>query len=181
MKEENTNPAQRTAEELLEQPFAITVGTNTYEVPRPTLGTIMRISAEISMLPELPKIDEKKSEQYVQAVLAVADKCGYLPRILAIAILGEGNLVEEHTVRVRVPMAGILGKIGLKRTITTIKKIYKDEELASTISATATPSQAYTALTTILNNSDIPDFFACFAFLDGVNLMRKAKTTAHGQ
>ena len=178
---EEKNTAQRTAEELLEQPISIVLGGTTYQVPRPTRGTIMRISAEISMLPKLPKVDDGKPEQYVQAVLAVADKCGYLSRILAIAILGDGNLVEEHAVRVRVPLSGFLGKIGLKRSVITTEKIYKDERLAYTISTTATAGQTYTALTTILNNSDIPDFFASIAFLDGVNLMRMATTTAHGQ
>ena len=186
MKETDTT-AQKTADELLEQPITITVGGTTYKVPRPTLGTLVRISAEIANVPEFPDYqdpnasDNENSVRFIQANLAVAKDCASLATILAVAILGSDKLEVERVVRRRLPMRGILGKIGLTHTVTCTVKVDNLTKLAQQIFHTCTPATIQNALVTILNNSDLGDFFASITFLGGVNMMRKVKTTALGQ
>ena len=185
MKETPTT-AQKTAAELLEQPITLTMGNKTYDVPRPTLGTLVRISAEIADLPEFPDYkdpdasDSENSVRFIQANLAVAKDCAPLATILAVAILGSDNLGSERVVYRRLPMPGILGKIGLTHTVECTVKVDQLHELATEIFHTCTPAAIQNTLVTILNQSDLGDFFASITFLSGVNMMRKVRMTAHG-
>ena len=182
----NENTAQRTANELLEQPITLTMGDKTFEVPRPTLGTLVRISAEIANLPNFPDYkdpeasDSENAVRFLQANLAVAKDCAPLATILAVAILGSENFESERVVYRRLPMRGILGKLGLSHTVKCTVKIDQLNNLSTEIYHTCTPAAIQSALVTILNQSDLGDFFASITFLSGVNLMRGVKTTAHG-
>ena len=180
------NTAQRTASELLERPITLTMGDRTFDVPRPTLGTLVRISAEIVNLPVFPDYkdpeasDSENSVRFIQANLAVAKDCAPLATILAVAILGSENLEEERVVRKKLPMRGILGKMGLTYFGNCVVKVDNLSKLSQQIYHTYTPAAIQSALVTILNQSDLGDFFASITFLAGVNLMREVKTTAHG-
>lgn len=166
---------QRVAEEVVQERIALNLGGVETEAPRPTLATLMRISAVVSTLPELPEGDADR----VQVALATADKSLPIAEAVAIALLGEG---ESKRVRYdAVPRRGILGKLGFTRTVRVEVDMVK--ELTVTLAQKLNTTQLKDALVAILNQAGIADFFACITFLNGVNILRKVKkkTTAPGR
>ena len=166
----------------LDEPLKLSIGDREIEVPRPTLGTIIRVSAAISTLPHVENVTDGISGREVAIrALSVADRAMPVAEILAIAMLGDGNTEKVETREVYVPMPGILGKIGLKRKVVQEWHVDRVKPLADQLAAKLTLPKMVQAIIDILNQSELGSFFELIAFLQEVNVLRKATTTASGQ
>lgn len=182
--EEINTIEQKVAAMVLEDPITVTIGgKNTLEVPHPTLGTLIRISAAISQLPniDIDKGSEMAGKDTVLHALAVADRAMPVAEILALAILGDGNTEQTVTRTVYKPMPGIAGRLGFKKREEVEWHVDRVKPLAAQLAAKMSGAAMTEAIISVLNQADLGSFFELIGFLGGVNLLRKPTTKASGQ
>ena len=153
----------KVAETLLQDKIKVAVGQRTFKVHRPTLGTLTLVAEDIAKLPEFS--DEEK----LAVVLSDCVHGKEVARILATLIIGAKKI--KHP--------GLLALWPFRETVSRLT----DEILCD-----MTCSDIWTAVTSILSDSELDDFFALTTFLRTANLAsaRKVvesmtKTTASGQ
>ena len=155
----------KVAETVLEKPIQVKVGEKTYEVPHPTLATIIETSALIS---ELPYVDFSAAKKdCVSETLRIAKDFKGLEHIIALLILGAKKAYRE------VKVFGI-----------TIWRSKCLDKLAKEIKNTLTPKQVMDTLVEILSNMECAFFLITITSLNKVNNLKPTKgtkTTVSGQ
>lgn len=157
----NTKTAEeRTAETVLEKPITVTLGKKTYNIPRPTLGTIIEVSGMVSKFGEY-----EFSQDFIESpteVLRLAKHYGALPRIVATFVCG----VKKYSA------------FGI--TFTNQRKISRMERK---IANTMTPKDMATILVEIFSSMECAFFLATITSLNKINHLKPTTTspTASGQ
>lgn len=179
--EETKTIEERVADTVLQRPTTVTIGTRTYAVAPPTVGTLIRVSEAISRLPAR----RLNADNVVGEALAVARSCRPVCHIAALLILGEREAdrparpedTDRPARRRRWP--GRLARLVRPHAAPT-----RLTALARRIAAEASPAELNVLIGRILQNMEIGDFFALTTFLTEINLLRPTKvesaTTASG-
>lgn len=139
----------------------VSIGSKTFQVAPPCLGTLIEISEMIS---SLPAVEKGSKETLMGFVLARARSCGVLPNIYAMLILGPKGYRKR-------------GALGLGKR--------KGPALAREIADTVPPKECREGVERILYGLQMDDFFAITTFLKGVEVTKPTKVvteaTASGQ
>ena len=138
--------ARKAADTIIDAPIKVNIGNDTLEVHRPTLRTLVAVSAAINRMP-LIEIREGKE---IQSVIHQAQYCGCIADIFAILILGarrDTNLWHELRFR----------------------------RLRNKILDRYTPHELESALGKLFAEMELADFFALTTSLSGINLTKATK------
>lgn len=157
----NKTIERRTEEVILQTPRRILIGHRTYRVAQPTVATLIMLSAEISELPT--GIVADKELDIFTRTLRYAKDCEGVGRVAATMLVGAW-LTQ-------------FGGIGRRLCRWRVRRKAR-RLLAAHSSATLNA-----AVTTLMREMQVADFFALTAFLAGVNITKptKAETTVSGQ
>lgn len=150
-----------TADTLLQNPVAITIGDEKMMVSKPTLGTLAEASKYIALLPDLEKTDWEQSISYS---FANAERCSVIGDVLAILILGRKIAAEEVTVKTG-------GFWKWKRTEVKTRR----EILAKRILDECSCEDIMEILTEVISINKLAFFLKITAFLRETNLLRKTR------
>lgn len=154
---------QRTADAILQKPIAVKIGRKTYQVPRPTLATIIEVSAMIAEYKDVEYVD--MPDDPVSEVLRIAKDYDGMERILAMIVLGAKAARREFRV--------------LGWTVWRSKRL---ERLARKIKEEMTPKEITSVLIDVFGTMDCAFFLISITSLHRVNHLRTTKrTTASGQ
>lgn len=149
---------KKVATAILQTPLTITLGGVVYDVPQPTIGTLVMASARISQLPTL----ELDADKLLSTVLASAKDCKCIGEIVGILILGAKEIKERA-----------------RKTPTIFHKKKTEEDIivsfGEKILNNSKPSEVVEAIMTIFKHAEIADFFQLTTFLQGVNLTKPTK------
>lgn len=156
---------QQVAGAILQRPQEIAIGKHAYRYPRPTLGTLILVSEEISKLPDV-HFDENGS--IVVETLKHARKYKGLYRVISTLLLGSKRLAHSHN---------IFHNLRTRRTQRRLERGIADE---------LSPSEAKALLVGLLEQIECADFFAVTTFLQEISVTKprrkvETKTTASGQ
>ena len=157
----------KVADTILQKPFCVQIGEETYKVAPPSIATLILASELIAQLPGL-KLDSK---QVMFESIFVAKDCKVLGEIVATLILGADNLTsEKEIIEVEKHCFGLIRK-KKKRTVQVDNKAILSDKVLKKIP----PSKVNTITISILNRMEIGDFFGLTASLIEVNLIRPTK------
>jgi hypothetical protein len=159
----------KVAQAVLQQPVEILIGDTIYQVPPPSVATLILASEAISGLPSV-KLDP---ENVAFESLYIAKDCRGIGDILAILILGAKHLTE-------------IKKIVKKRLFGLLKEesevtIDKKKELAEKILLELSPKQVSNTFATLFSKMELAFFFGTITSLIEINQLRATKTIASGQ
>ncbi len=157
----------KVADTILQKPFCVQIGEETYKVAPPSIATLILASELIAQLPGL-KLDSK---QVMFESLFIAKDCKVLGEIVATLILGADNLTSEK--EIVVIEKHCFGLIRKKKKITV--QIDNKAILSDKVLKKIPPSRVNTITISILNRMEIGDFFGLTASLIEVNLIRPTK------
>lgn len=134
---------RKAAETLIESPIKIKIGADEVIVRRPTLRTLVAVSAEINKMPEL----KLKEGAEIQSVIQYARYCETIADIFALLIVGARKHVNfVHRIRLWRMRERILDKY--------------------------TPKALESALGALFAEMELADFFALTTSLTGINLTK---------
>ena len=158
---ENKTIERRTEEVILQTPRRILIGNRRYRVAQPTAATLIMLSAEISELPT--GMVEDKGLDIFTRTLRYAKDCEGIGRVAAVMMTGAW-----------LTQFGSIGRALCR---------WRIRRRARRLLACHTSQALNTAMTLMMREMQVSDFFALTAFLTGVNITRptKAETTASGQ
>lgn len=134
---------RKAAEMLIDSPIKVKIGKDELDVHRPTLRTLVAVSAEINKMPELAL----KSGAEIQSVINYAQYCERIADIFALLIVGARKRID------------FLHRIRLYRMRERILDKYTPKELESALGA-------------LFAEMEIADFFALTTSLTGINLTK---------
>lgn len=157
------NIEKKVADTVLQKPYCVQIGEETYKVAPPSIATIILASELIAQLPGL-KLDNK---QVMFESLFVAKDCNILGEIVATLILGADNLTSEEEIIEK----HCFGLIRRKKKVQVDNKAILSDKILKKLS----PSKVNTITISILNRMEIGDFFGLTASLIEVNLIRPTK------
>lgn len=157
------NIETKVADTILQKPYRVQVGEETYTVAPPSIATIILASELIAQLPGL-KLDTK---QVMFESLFVAKDCKVLGDIVATLILGADNLTSEEEIIEK----HCFGLIRRKKKVQVDNKVILAEKILKKLP----PSRVNSITLSILNRMEIGDFFGLTASLIEVNLIRPTK------
>ena len=157
----NKTIERRTEEVILQTPRRIAIGRRTYRVAQPTAATLIMLSAEISELPT-GMVADKELDIFTRT-LRYAKDCGGIGRVAAVMMVG----------------AWLTQFGGIGRAVCR----WRIRCRARRLLANHTSEALNQAMTLMMREMQVSDFFALTAFLTGVNITRatKAETTASGR
>lgn len=153
----------KTADTILQKPFTVAVGGETYEVAPPTIATLIEVSR---LTAKMPKTNLVK-ENILMSSLNVAKDCEPIGAIVATLILGADNLTEKKKV-VKKSFFGLRSK---EQVLT----IDNQAILADKILKKLTPKQVNKIIIEILNRMEVGDFFGITASLIEINLLKQTQ------
>lgn len=154
---------QRTAGAILQEPITVKIGKKTYKIPRPTLATIIEISAMIAEYKGV-EYNEMPSDPIVETLRIAKDYNG-MERILAMIVLGAKDAKKEFKI------------FGL-----TLWKSHRLDSLAKEIKETLTPKEITETLISVFGTMDCAFFLITITSLHRVNHLKPTKeTTVSGQ
>lgn len=160
---ENKTIEQKTAGAILEKTVEITIGSKAYQAAPPSTATLILVSEAVSRLPKIILDTEK----VVEETLSVAKECRILGEIVAILILGARNINARKKAPQIKEKRYLWGLIKVKRTVAIEEK----DILAREALETMTPRELNTAVTRLLSEMQIADFFGLTTFLTEINLL----------
>lgn len=151
---------QKVAESLTQAPLEVRIGRRTFFVPRPSSGTIVMISKEISRLP-ISKIDYSSEDSLIASGLGPTRGFTGIGRIIATAVIGAKRLSS---------VLAPFWRIRFRR-------------IARLAMVEMAPPQQFDLLKKIFGRMELADFFAITTFLTEINLTkpREVETTQSGQ
>lgn len=160
---EEKKTEQRAADAILQKPLTVEIGKRTYNVPRPTLATIIEVSA---MVAEYKEVEFSMTPQDVVAeTLRIAKDFKGMERILAMIVLGAQAARKEFKL--------------FGRTLWRSKRL---DRLATEIRDTMTPKEITEMLIKLFGTMDCAFFLVAITSLNRVNHLKATKeTTASGQ
>lgn len=156
---------KKVSDTILQKTTKITVGEDTYNVPQPTLATLILVSEEVSKIPSI-KID---TENIVLESLANAEHAVTLCSAIAIMILGAKKI---NATTKCVPFWPLTSK---KREFSAQK------ELTNELLEELTPKEISNLFSKLLSTMQVDFFLGTLISLTEINLLRAKKTTASGQ
>ena len=157
------NTEKRTADAILQKPISVRIGKRTYQVPRPTLATIIEVSAMIAEYKDVEYIE--LPDDPITEVLHIAKDFDGMERILAMIVLGAKAARKEIKV--------------FGRTIWRTRRL---DRLAKQIKEEMTPKEITSVLIDVFGTMDCAFFLISITSLHRVNHLRTTKgTTASGQ
>lgn len=157
------NTEHKAAGAILQKPITVKIGTKQYDVPRPTLGTIIEVSGMIADYKDTEY--NETSTDPVAETLRIAKEYDGLERIIAMIILG------AKVARKEIKLFG--------RTIWRSKRL---ERLARKIKEEMTPKEITETLVAVFSTMDCAFFLIAITTLHRVNHLTPTKgTTASGQ
>lgn len=162
----------KAARTVLQMQEKVNVGAKEYSIAPPSVATLILMSEEISMMPQI----SMSAENIVSEVLLNAKDCRRIGDILAVAILGAKGLKSKEK-SVRRSFFGL-------RTEIIETEVDRKAELSREILEECSPKDLNDILIKILKNMQLSDFFGLTVSLTGINLLRKTKetgTTASGR
>jgi len=147
---------ERTSNTVLGTKIKVNIGGSVYQAPAPTLATLLRASALISVLPEIKNIDSK---DFILESLFLGKYAREVAKIIALFICGEPKVLNF--------------KDKIKRRLLERKLMRSDI------------SDIKEAFVKILNSKQIQYFFEITISLLEINMLRKTRemvteTTASG-
>lgn len=145
----------KVSETLTQRPIPIKIGRNSYNVPRPTFGTLVLVSEAIASGKKL----NTSEDTFVEDALRDSKDAVFIAEVLAIFILGAKKLKS---------LFGNFQKTRLMREILDH----------------CTLEDVNDGLITMVNAMGAQDFFAVITFLEGIQVTKPTKvtkTTALGQ
>lgn len=159
---------QKTAETILQKPLEIQVGGKTYQVARPTFGTLIEISPYVK---QLPNITEVKKEDLVPYILSVAGKYGsIIAKIAAILIIGGQNIMYHKVKRLKSKF------LCFKRYENVM--VSNVDELADKLIRNASPEEMNRIINLAIGYQDIGFFLSTIISLSAANVLEPTKTEA---
>lgn len=157
---------EKTAEAMLQSPYAVTVGRRHYLVRPMTIATLAMLSKEISRV--TISID-KDPQEFVFGLLKNASQFEGIGRIIAIMILGAKKLTPHGWLKVL--------KIPFYR--------WRLNDLARYINENLTGGEINTIMGETMKRMEVVDFFQITTFLSEINMLKakkvETKMTASGQ
>lgn len=149
----------KVAEAILQQPKKITIGSNEYEVAKPTYGTLIEVGKYIATI---PGIDIKDKNDVLSAVLSIAPDSEYIPEILAILVLGSKYKPTSKIKILPYPHKVVENK----------RKI-----LASIITHEMSTKEIFDLMIELLTDLDVNFFLSIIIFLQGIQILKATKKT----
>lgn len=163
-----TQTEQRTAATILQKPLEVQAGGKTYQVARPTFGTLIEISRYVKQLPKATGI---KKQDVVPYILSIAGESGAtIAKIAALLIIGESN-ITYHTER-RVKRQFLCFKTYEKTTTSNV------DDLAAELTRTASPEEMNRIINEALSFQDIGFFLSTIISLGAANVLEPTRTEA---
>lgn len=157
------NAEKRTAGAILQKPIEVRIGKKAYQVPRPTLATIIEVSAMIAEYKGVEYVD--MPDDPVSEVLHIAKDYDGMERILAMIVLGAKAARRKFKI--------------FGWTVWRSKRL---ERLARKIKEEMTPKEITTVLIDVFGTMDCAFFLISITSLHRVNHLRTTKgTTASGR
>ena len=144
---------------ILQKPYSIQIGQETYEVAPPSIATLILASELIS---QLPKVELDKSLVTFES-LRIAKDC----KVLATLILGAENITTEATV----VQKSLFGLVRTRKKVTIDNRAVLSDKILKQIS----PSKVNALTLKIINRMEIGDFFGLTASLIEINLLKPTK------
>lgn len=141
MEEKDRKTARKAAEAAVEADIVVKVGNHTLNVKRPTLRTLIAVSAEISKLPKFVMSEGKE----LTSVIGYAKYCKSIGKVIALLVLGARR------------QTNILHKFLLWRMENRILDKFTPKELEQALSA-------------LFAEMQLADFFRVTIFLNDTNL-----------
>lgn len=163
MSKDKETTEQKAAGAILQKPITVKIGTQTYDVPRPTLGTIIEVSSMIAEYKDT-EYNETPTDP-VSETLRIAKEYEGLERIIAMIVLGAKEARKE------IKLFG--------RTIWRSKQL---DKLAKKIKEEMTPKEITEALIAVFSTMDCAFFLITITTLHRVNHLKATnQTTQSGQ
>lgn len=163
----------KTAETILERPFEVKVGDETYVVAPPSTATLILTSEAIAKMPKMKMNDD----DIVNEALKIAKDCRVIGEIIAIMILGAKGLEEKVTVAKK----RLFGFVIEEQDVVLNKKEILAKQLLEDIS----PKELLEISAMLIKRLQVADFFGLTTFLTEINLLKETrrvgKTTVSGQ
>ena len=162
---------QQTAQTLLQEPIEVRIGRRTYKAPRPTYGTLVKVSEIIATNEKQLIVD---SQDITPGVLRFAKDSTYVADALSVLILGAKRL--QFGLK-----NGILDVL-FRITHATLRSPRK--YLSKEIMCECTNEELYSIFGELIGALDVKDFFAVITFLAEVTVTKPTKvkkTTVSGQ
>lgn len=131
---------------ILQKPYSIQIGQETYEVAPPSIATLILASELIS---QLPKVELDKSLVTFES-LRIAKDCKVLGDIVATLILGAENITTEATV----VQKSLFGLVRTRKKVTIDNRAVLSDKILKQIS----PSKVNALTLKIINRMEIGDF-----------------------
>lgn len=161
---------KKVADTMLQKPVEITAGGAVYVVPTPTLATLLHVSEKISELPE-----DIGSDSSAGRIFCDLKQCRKIAEICSIYILGEKRISQDNP-------SGIRAFLKLNH----IKHPSVLDKMTQKILSEWTPTDLMVVFKSLLDQSNLNDFFVVTTFLGETNVIRptkveKKETTAAGQ
>lgn len=149
------------ADTINNNPIKISLRGQEINIPRPTLGTLIEVSKEISTLPGVlsEKDGDGDMQKALQRTLYIAKDCGKIPTIIAMLMLGKKDFVKE------VKVCGI-----------TLARFDRLKRLAHTLED-FTAEELFGAMVEVLKNLDCGFFLGLTTSLGEINQLKPTKTT----
>lgn len=160
------NIQQKTAQTLLQQPEEVTIAGKSYQVPQPTLGTLILVSQEIAHIP----ISELDKEKAIGEAFQNAAFGKHVARALALMIMGASHPKQSLWQRIK-------GLLHSRRR--------KLKELTDSILYQMSVQEAGILFIQLLGKMQTTDFFMLITFLHEANMLKPTRkvneTTAYGR
>lgn len=163
----NKTIEQKTAGAILEKPVEITIGNKTYQAAPPSTATLILVSEAVSRLPKLT-LD---AEKVVEETLSVAKECRVLGEIVATLVLGAKNIKTGKKIPQIKEKHYLWGLFKVKRTV----EVEEKDILADKALEELSPRELNAAVTRLLSEMQIADFFGLTTFLTEINLLHPRK------
>ena len=128
---------------ILQKPYSIQIGQETYEVAPPSIATLILASELIS---QLPKVELDKSLVTFES-LRIAKDCKVLGDIVATLILGAENITTEATV----VQKSLFGLVRTRKKVTIDNRAVLSDKILKQIS----PSKVNALTLKIINRMEI--------------------------
>ncbi len=176
---QTTTVEQKTAAAVLQKPTEVVIGSMTFNIPPPSIATLILVSEAVSKLPA----EALDMDKVVEETLSVAKHCHPIGEIIAIFLLGAKRLKSPATETVKKQHSALFGLIKWE----TKSEVEYDPkaELSEFLLEELTPKEIYDLFAECLKLMQLQDFFGLTTFLTEINLLRPTKVvteaTAFGQ
>lgn len=164
---------QKTAETILQKPLEVQAGGKTYQVARPTFGTLIEISQYVR---KLPNTSEVKKDDLVPYILSIAGENGKIvAKIAALLIIGSKNIMYHKKKRLK-------SKFLCFKWYENVP-VCNVDELADELMQNASSKEMNNIINQTLGYQEIGFFLSTIISLSAANVLEPTKTevTASGE